>query len=667
MQEAGYPKKIFKACSLLIVLLVPLVFSAHLYSSFAVIKLAVLKILVLLMIPLALYLYFSGEEERSWRSRIACIVVFYCLVFFVAALVSPYRMICIIPAVEFLPIVILYLMWVRNLKKDEYRDYFLAMVFSGFICSVYALLQHFGIDLPGVEWSQPEMVRKMSIGTMGNPTFLGGFLVMVLPVSTFFLVDGSLRKEPYRRIIFAVIWLTLLVALLFSHSRGAWVALGISHLVMILLAWSHVGSEVRKKIVAVCLIALVAFLLLWSAESSAKREFSILKRLRDTFSFREINLDRLFLWKIGLANFYCHPYIGTGPGSYPYIFSQYRYFEPLENRGRVALPESCHNEVIETASSMGIAGLVLYGVLFLLVFYCILKRVSREGEYSEKLKWIAVSGTFIAYYCHVFFLYSTMVTNVLWCFMLAMVSIAYIPPPPSRQVQNKLTFFQKLVLVMTVLYCIFAIRDAVKPVVASYYLNEAKKYEAGKRWKEAIAAYERVLREEPLSYKNHLYQGKMLEALFREKPFKELPEEIMASYGRASSLNPYDPYPYADIGRFCGYMAENYDREYFPCAEENYRRVIEMDPYNPLFYNDLGNLYGSMGMDDKALRYYEAGLLRSPDSAVLHYNLALYYWKMKNYRKASFHVKKVLLSEPSHQKALDLERRMRVPLNEKGD
>jgi tetratricopeptide (TPR) repeat protein len=95
----------------------------------------------------------------------------------------------------------------------------------------YAILQHFGIDpLP---WQS--MGRRAS-ATMGNPIFLGAYLIMVIPLTVSRLVDAAkmMRSDSSRRAgFFLVCFFGLTVALqclalFFAQSRGPVIGLAVA-------------------------------------------------------------------------------------------------------------------------------------------------------------------------------------------------------------------------------------------------------------------------------------------------------------------------------------------------------------------------------------------------------------------------------------------------------
>ena len=79
------------------------------------------------------------------------------------------------------------------------------------------------------------------------------------------------------------------------------------------------------------------------------------------------------------------------------------------------------------------------------------------------------------------------------------------------------------------------------------------------------------------------------------------------------------------------------------------RKVIEQDSDNQHgAYVVLGSSLDMSGKADKAIKAYEEGLLKFPNSNLLNYNLALTCYNQKDYEKAEQAVINAILAKPKH-------------------
>jgi O-antigen ligase len=667
------PRKVIRTCTFLILLLVPLAFSTHLDSSFLIAKTVLFRALLLVMFPCAFYLMLRGVME----GRVKLIVVIPMLCFIMAnalsTLFSISPMYSMERLVELLSYGVAFYIWCRALRGEDRDFYFKAITIAGFLASCYALCQHGGIDLPGIHWSQQEMVRYRSIGTFGNPTFLAGFLVVALPLMFYMaatargIIGGTLQLGRIKlnlgfrmKAIYGIAWLSTLTALLMTYTRGAWVALFCSFLFLLGMVWGKIGKRALREFIffmigAILVLSCVFVMQLRSTPPenvSPEFRLNVIGRLQSMSNMKEMALDRFFLWRIGILNFRDHMLIGTGPGSFPYVFPKYRYIEPPENRGRIAVPEACHNEFVEIASATGILGLLSYLFIIASLFYVGFRKM-HTGNDDEKLHSICILAALSAYLIHGFFLYSTISSTVLWWFLASLLAQ---DPEGEREPGDspRLGPSRRIAMIVVMALCFFLFCINVRSALGSYYLNEAKKAQEAQNWKESLTCFNMAIFFDPWQYRYHLFKGKMLEGLFMNKPIAALPPEILNSYAAAIFLNPGDPYARADKGRFCGYLAERFDRSKADDAIESYRAAIRLDSYNPLFYNDLGNLMMALGREREGLACYEGGLAVDPRSPVLNFNMALNAWKRKDLAATRSYCEKALSANPSYQKALDL-------------
>lgn len=658
-------KRIIKTATMVMLVIVPLIFSTRLHNPFTSIKVASLQVILLVMVPVSLYLHFRGSAERSWKNPIAPFVLSWLLISILSMVNSVHPLTSLTSVLTLCVLAVLYFIWILNLSRLDCRHYFTALVVTGLVISIYALLQHWGIDFPGITWDRLDLVRSRSIGTFGNPTFLAGFLVMVIPLSLYLLLETEASRgaqSPYAmpsggKVLFLAAWALSSLALLLTYTRGAWVAFAVSHIFILVMCVGHLKSRFRSLMRSGMAMLLLLICLCVAVSFTTKGELTIFKR---AVSFRDIDIiyvDRVFLWKIALLNLRDNPLLGSGPGTFSFIFPKYRYVEPISNRGRVAMPEGCHNEVLEVASSTGVPGLMAYLGLIISGIYLGL-RLIRVSPAGEKLKWICLVSCCIAYVIHNFFLYPTISSDMAWWFYMSLISIEFARPASRASMAQGLTIPQKVLLVLAVTASLLLMAMSLNIVRGNHLVKRAWEYDDARNWKASYEAFNRAISCDPWNYKYYQYRGKMLEGIFREKPLAILPPETIGSYRAALELNPLDSYCWADLGRFYGYMTGNFDPALLGEAEKCYLRAIALDPYNPLFCNDLANLYAMCGRDDEALRYYKKGYELYPYSAIINYNLGRYYFSRKNFTAARTHLKEALKADPEYVKAKELLKEM---------
>jgi len=158
-------------------------------------------------------------------------------------------------ALEGLRVYLQYVLWfflAANLlfSKSQFKwlcDLFLLVVF---VVALYGIYQYYvGVAIPA-SWTDSKVETSITtrvFSIIGSPNVLGGLLVLSIPISL-----GSLlsTRNYWQKLIYAGVFLVMLACLLFTYSRGAWLALGFA--VVLMGMWMD-----RRIIWALILVALL--------------------------------------------------------------------------------------------------------------------------------------------------------------------------------------------------------------------------------------------------------------------------------------------------------------------------------------------------------------------------------------------------------------------------
>jgi tetratricopeptide (TPR) repeat protein len=154
-------------------------------------------------------------------------------------------------------------------------------------------------------------------GTFVNRNHFAGYLSLAFPFSLVLLVQA--RTLP-ARILLALCGATIGAGIVFSLSRGAWVATGVSLLGMGVMAAARRKEErPRRWIMLVPAVLLLGLLLRIGLEPVFLR----LERSATAEQVESIG-SRLEIWKSAAAMFAHYPVAGAGPGLYGWLFPAFR-------------------------------------------------------------------------------------------------------------------------------------------------------------------------------------------------------------------------------------------------------------------------------------------------------------------------------------------------------
>lgn len=185
-----------------------------------------------------------------------------------------------------------------------------AVVITGSVVSVYAILQIFGIDF--LTWPEDPLLTGRAFSSLGQANFLASWLLLAIPVSSYliFSYSGLLKRFPF--VLAAAVQIT---ALFLTASRGGVIAFFL--LVIILLAvflFKKISTRRRllfgvgaSLIIAISIVG-VSFLMpgRWQGISDFSRgslaaRFNFYQAAADGFLLKPIlgygldNIDRVFI------------------------------------------------------------------------------------------------------------------------------------------------------------------------------------------------------------------------------------------------------------------------------------------------------------------------------------------------------------------------------------
>lgn len=222
------------------------------------------------------------------------------------------------------------------------------LVLTGFI-ALYAIFQHFtGIDyIRG--WREPVSVYQSSSGSSfrsrgmwGHPVTFGHSMAL-----TFCMIFGSTmareRMDKWKVIGFTVSGLCAL-ALLWSYTRGAWLAIAAAVAVMVIFMGRKIAFTVYGVGIAGIAIAFAA------SENFRQRLLSVV-------SMTDLsNTQRIDVWKANIEMFREHPILGVGYGvNEELIGDYYAKLGIVQEFGGHA-----HNNYLQFLSGTGLLGFLAY-------------------------------------------------------------------------------------------------------------------------------------------------------------------------------------------------------------------------------------------------------------------------------------------------------------------
>ena len=259
-----------------------------------------------------------------------------------------------------------------NLNRSESANRIvLTLIFTAMILAGYAVFQYL-TDSQKILWvDKPMTYRGRGSGTYICPSHLGGFLVMILPLSLTYTLTGRLNN--LLRVAIGYASLVILAGIAVTVSRGAWLAAAVSVFCLLLVLarrrefWIPVG---------ICLSVMVLGGVLFGVKALQKRA----RTEAPTGTSLQL-ADRSDYWQPGLEIWRENYWIGGGTAHYDFLYHRHR---PRSMQRR---PAHAHNDYIEALADYGLLGGILIA-LFLAVLGCSVVRiwrfVKRGGDLASK-------------------------------------------------------------------------------------------------------------------------------------------------------------------------------------------------------------------------------------------------------------------------------------------
>lgn len=256
------------------------------------------------------------------------------------------------------------------LSEGKWRRLALSVILaSGFLVALYGILQAASIEILPRDFIRADWVGPFS--TIGNPIFLGSYLLLLIPLPLYFLQDSS----RWKKMLLLSLSLFFTAALVLTGSRGAWIGLA-----AMLLFFLFTGKNQKLLLAAFSVLMILLVCLLFTVNLGG---INLWERLKASFNFDPQNtfMNRLYIWSRALPSILRYPVFGWGPDSFGVAFPQFSYQESLMlfNNG-YAYVDKAHNDLIQVAVTLGIAGLLAY-----LAFLVRLFSLIYSGRHSDSL------------------------------------------------------------------------------------------------------------------------------------------------------------------------------------------------------------------------------------------------------------------------------------------
>ena len=450
--------------------------------------------------------------------------------------------------------------------------------------------------------------------TFYNPNCLAGFLIMILPLAA---VVFFISKTLWQKMASGCGLGLLLVALMLTGSRGGWLSfmIAVMFYVALLIGSSSAGqTSNRSRQIALGVLALIVVV------AMALLIPPIRLRIMSGFSPEvSSNMFRYLTWQATLGIISDHPWLGTGLGTFQYIFPKYA----IGGFTRMA-----HQNYLQMGAEIGLLGLATF-IWLLVTFWVIWLRAFRaRPEPNERYLLIAAASGMLAFSMHSLLDYGWYlgVTALSFWFLLGItVSLS---TPPIREVRLPATpWFRWLGFLALLGVMGFILLVSFRSYWGSLHAQRARKAESAGNYWDAIAEWRAAVESDPGDGLYHRYLGRALGI------------DGISEVKRAIELEPTNSLNYGLLGNMEASAGE------WKAAVSSYGKAIAFNPQHLKSYLGLGTSYRRLEDLNKAWETYlrMIEIEKSPstrysaiegrvdvDYAFAHYELGrLYGWDLR--------------------------------------
>ncbi|MES2516818.1 MAG: O-antigen ligase family protein [Bacteroidota bacterium] len=444
--------------------------------------------------------------------------------------------------------------------------------------------------------------------SLGNPTYLGLYLILHLFLMGFILVNTS---SNIRKISFLFIPI-LLIGVILTQSRSAFLGLFLGGLVLMnfVLFFNKISSEIRWAIGCFVGILILSIAILFSSDDSKLVKQSVLlSRVISVAKSKTTGVSRLNNWKIAYEGFKEKPVLGWGQENYQYVFA--KHFLP-EMYNDAPWYDRSHNFLLDWLVSGGILGLLS----FLAPFGLMLWFTMRSGKFSNTQKGL-FTGFIVAYFINNFFGFDSL-TGTITVFMV----LAYWQ---FETQSNEVYAFPKLPI-WGVLTCIIL-------SFVSFYYGYLQPLRTSKQIVKIMQEpdLQQTIQQIQLGYTNAIGTGtsdfaEQVSFLSEKVGKSEIANEMKGSYYQAvSDILKKEAERHPEHPRLLSIQSSiNADRGAFNEAITGFEKVQTLAPKRHINLMQLAGTYTRNQQPEKALKLYDDIYKINQNSEALIYKSLIY-------------------------------------------
>ncbi len=202
-------------------------------------------------------------------------------------------------------------------------------------------------------------------------TSYGAMLAMYFPIVIGFVFNKAIKKNI--RIVSFFVLITLIIALVFSYTRAAWVSLAGALFIYIVLKYKINYRYILSGIVILILTFFIfktdIYLFLEKNTQDSSSDFGEHLRSISNVATDASNVERINRWNCAIRMFNEKPVFGWGPGTYQFNYAPFQFsYERTIISTNIGDMGNAHSEYLGPLSESGLLGMLSFIFMSLIIF-----------------------------------------------------------------------------------------------------------------------------------------------------------------------------------------------------------------------------------------------------------------------------------------------------------
>ena len=494
--------------------------------------------------------------------------------------------------------------------KTNKKAIILALFVSAGIVGIIGILQYTGLiqeNWARIHWEKG--LGKRVFSTIGNPNFLAGFLLTVLPITLTISIFSNKKKH---LAVAIPVFIFSFTCLLFTNSWGGWIGFVIGGIVAILLCIRAHHTVNKTKVITLVIILLVI-----------ASGFFIQKKGQIVGETTGLTARKI-LWETAFQMVKKKPLLGYGPDNFfvysPLVLSRIslkeKYREFWMNKSDFILrnPGRVHNEYLSVLIDAGILGFIAFLWFIVMLLRNAKDEALRGKKYTKNsIEAAGIVGAIVGLLIQSFVSFPFRLPLTFTSFAI----LTGIILPNKRCVMRPIGNFKWITTALLLIGGITLGYNSINRLLANIYLTKAIEYKNAKIYEKAIYNYHKSLKYAVLTHLVYSEMGSCFRTL-------EINDSALIYYKKATALQPYHEVMYYNQGNIL--LSQN-TQSNVDKAMKCFEKAVDIESMYTLAYMKIAGILETQGKVDSAISLLKKGINYIPWDIGLHNELGILYAK----------------------------------------